>query len=469
MKFLTLFIFSSVLATGLSAQCASWIDSPNKDEAENAHVIYRPFVKNKDFQSALEHWQMAYELAPAADGQRDDHFRDGISIYRDFLINATDDAKKEEYKAKILELYAEGAECIANGGITYKGCTDQACRDQRLGIFKGKQAVDMYYYINPPRAESFEVFKESIRLAGNSSSYTILKPCTDIVVSLYLREVIDEESAREYMKYLFDIVDHNIATNTKYAKYYEYEESLMNIEIAKIEKMIYDCSYFVEKLKPRYEENPTNPENLKVIIVTLKRQGCEPGDPFLDKVEAEYGVIAKSVNDSLQIALEEAHPEITAKACYDEGDWNCAIAKYKEAIEKEVDPDKQATFHFSIASIQYRKKNEFNRARTSALKAAKLREGWGRPYMLIGDMYAKASRTCGEDAYTRGLAVLAAIDKWAYAKKIDPTVAEEANRNIAKFNKYIPPKAEAFMQSKKEGDSETVGCWIGETVRLRLK
>jgi len=103
------------------------------------------------------------------------------------------------------------------------------------------------------------------------------------------------------------------------------------------------------------------------------------------------------------------------------------------------------------------------------LKAAKLREGWGRPYMLIGDMYAKASRTCGEDAYTRGLAVLAAIDKWAYAKKVDPTVAEEANRNIARFNKYIPPKDDAFMQSKKEGDTEKVGCWIGETVRLRLK
>jgi hypothetical protein len=469
MRFLTLFIISSLMATGLSAQCASWIGSPNMDEAENAHVIYRPYVKNKDFKGALEHWQLAYDLAPAADGKRDDHFRDGIAIYRDFLLNATEEDKKTEYKAKIMELYETGAECIANGAITYKNCTDQKCRDERLGIFKGRQGVDMYYYINPPRAESFEVFKEAIRLAGNASSYTILKPCTDIIVSMYLRKTITEETARNYMKYLADIIDHNVATNPKYAKYYEYEESLMNVEIAKIEKMIYDCSYFVDKMMPKYEENPTDPENLKVIIVTLKRQGCVAGDPFLDKVEAEYGEIAKSVNDSLQQIFEAAHPEFTAKACYDEGDWNCAIAKYKEAIEMEEDPETKASYHFSIASIQYRKKNEFNRARTSALKAANLRKGWGRPYMLIGDMYAKSSRTCGDDAYTRGLAVLAAIDKWSYAKKVDSSVAEEANRNIAKFNKYIPPKDDAFMQSKKEGDMEKVGCWIGETVRLRVK
>ena len=75
MRSLALFIFSFVMATGLSAQCESWVNSPNKSEAEDAHVIYRPFVKNKDFQSALAPWQVAFDLAPVADGRRDDHFR----------------------------------------------------------------------------------------------------------------------------------------------------------------------------------------------------------------------------------------------------------------------------------------------------------------------------------------------------------------------------------------------------------
>ena len=97
-----------------------------------------------------------------------------------------------------------------------------------------------------------------------------------------------------------------------------------------------------------------------------------------------------------------------------------------------------------------------------------MKDGWGRPYMLIGDMYAKSSRTCGNDAYTRGLAVIAAIDKWAYAKRVDSSVSDEANRNIAKFSQYLPPQDDAFMMGKKEGETEKVGCWIGENVKLRF-
>jgi tetratricopeptide (TPR) repeat protein len=327
----------------------------------------------------------------------------------------------------------------------------------------------MYYYINPPRAESFEVFKRSILLAGKKSSYTILKPCTDIVASLYLRDLIPAEVARRYLAILDSIATFNVENNPKYAQYYEYERSLMQGEIAKIEKQIYDCTYFVNKMMPKYEENPADPDNLKTIIVTLKRQGCEAGDPFLDKVEAEYGVIASEHNAAQQAEFDANNPAVVAKKCYDAEDWDCAIAKYEEAIEKEEDVERQASYYFSIASIQFRKKNSYQAARTNARKASSLRKEWGRPYMLIGDMYAKTSSNCGEDAYNRGLAVLAAIDKWGYAKKVDSSVTEAANKKINNYNKYIPPKDEAFMIGVKEGESIKVGCWIGETVRLRTK
>ena len=88
--------------------------------------------------------------------------------------------------------------------------------------------------------------------------------------------------------------------------------------------------------------------------------------------------------------------------------------------------------------------------------------------MLIGDMYAKSSSSCGKDAYSRGLAVLAAIDKWSYARSIDGEVASEANKKIATYSEHIPPQDDAFMMGKSEGQKETVGCWIGETVSLRF-
>jgi tetratricopeptide (TPR) repeat protein len=304
--------------------------------------------------------------------------------------------------------------------------------------------------------------------AGNSSSYRVLKPGADIIVYLFMNEKINDEEARRFIATLNEIADYNIENNETYAQYYEYEKALMMQEINKIDEMIYDCTYFVNKLKPIYEDNPREVDNLKYIIATLKKQGCEESEPFLMKVEEEYEVYAKKYNDSLQAVFEANNPSIVAKKCYDEGDYDCAVEKYQEAIDKEEDKDTKAQYYFAMASIQGRKLNQYSTARVNALKAAELRKAWGRPYMLIGDLYAQSSRSCGNDAYTRGLAVIAAIDKWAYAKTVDQTVADEANRNIAKFSQYLPPQDDAFMMGKKEGETEKVGCWIGENVKLRF-
>ena len=238
--------------SGAEAQCETWNDSPRKEDAENAHVVYRQYVKSKDFAGAFEQWKIAYEIAPAADGRRDVHYEDGVAIYRDFLLKETDEAKKTEYKEKMIELYDAGAQCIADKKIIYKGCTTDECVQQKLGQWLGQKAVDMYYYINAPREQSMEVFRESLQLAGNTSNYTVLKPSTDIVVYLFLQGKIDAATARDYLKKINDIADYNIENNAKYAQYYEYEKTLMQPEIAKIEKEIYDCAYFVNKLTPMY-------------------------------------------------------------------------------------------------------------------------------------------------------------------------------------------------------------------------
>ena len=65
--------------------------------------------------------------------------------------------------------------------------------------------------------------------------------------------------------------------------------------------------------------------------------------------------------------------------------------------------------------------------------------------------------------------VLAAIDKYAYAKSIDSEVAEDANSKIARYSAYKPEKQDGFMRGVSEGSSITVNCWIGETVRVRFK
>lgn len=468
MKVLTSLLFFLMLSGLALGQCESWVNSPKKDQAEEAHVLYRQVLKSKDYAGALDLWQTAFDLAPAADGQRATHYLDGVEIYKQLFSVETDEAKKEQYKKKAIELYDGAINCMKQKGIVYKNCEDQACIDQRVGWIMGNKAYDMFYTFLYPRSETYDVLKESLKLTGNAADYTVLYPYPAVVVYLFQAGRISKEEALAAYNRLNEIADYGVENHPNYGTYYAQAKDAIAATYEIVEKDIFDCDFFIAKHTPEYEADPTNPELLAQIIKSLKENGCVAGTPFLDKVEAEYGVIATEYNAAKQAEFEQKYPEIMAKRLYDEKKFSEAVGKYKEAIAAEPDQAKQATYYFSIASIQFRQLSQYASARDNARMAAQLRGGWGRPYMLIGDMYAKSSSSCGSDAYTRGLAVLAAIDKWAYARSVDSEVADEANKKIATYSDHIPPQDDAFMMGKAEGQTVQVGCWISESVKLRF-
>jgi len=468
MKLLLTLCATALIMSLASAQCQTWNDSPRKDEAEEAHVLYRQALKSKDYATAFDHWQLAFEIAPAADGHRATHFTDGVEMYKHFYAEETNEAKKEEYKKKAIALYDGAIKCMKEKHIIYKNCEDKTCMDQRLGKLMGNKAYDMFYTFFYPRAETYEVLKESVKLTGTAADYTVLYPYPAIVVYLFQGEKISKAEAREAYDMLNEIADYGAENHPTYGDYYVQAKDAISATYAQIEKQIFDCDFFVNKFEPDYDADPTNIDQLRIMIKTLKESGCEQGAPFLATLESAYAKYATSYNDSLRRIYIAEHPEAGAKEAYDKGNWSEAIALYKEAIAKETDNDKKASYYFSIASIQFRKQGLYGPARESARSAAQFRSGWGRPYMLIGDMYAKSSSSCGRDAYSRGLAVLAAIEKWSYAKSVDSEVASEANKKIATYSEHIPPQDDAFMMGKAEGQKDQVGCWIGESVTLKF-
>jgi hypothetical protein len=61
------------------------------------------------------------------------------------------------------------------------------------------------------------------------------------------------------------------------------------------------------------------------------------------------------------------------------------------------------------------------------------------------------------------------MDKYNQAKSVEPSIAEEANDKLSHFYGSVPDKSEAFMRGYSEGQTLNCGCWIGESVRLRVK
>ena len=136
-KYLLVTTFTIITVSLGNTQCASWIDSPQKEDAENAHSIYRQAIKTKDYVLAYENWEIAFNIAPAADGKRDYHFTDGSLLYIDKFKKETDPAKKEAYKNKALSLIDEAIACYNAGGITRSKCTTDECIQKRIGYLAG--------------------------------------------------------------------------------------------------------------------------------------------------------------------------------------------------------------------------------------------------------------------------------------------------------------------------------------------
>ncbi len=444
-----LFIFFSLsFFNTTSAQCENWNNSPQKGEAEDAHVVYRGHIKEKNFEAAFPYWKKAYELAPAADGQRSFHYMDGVEIYLDKFQKSSDPNVKKEAADMIIKLYDQWAQCYP----------------KEAAYARGRQAYNMFYILQSDYQQIAKVLKEAVELGGNKAEYIVLDPYAHVTVFLYQNKLVSAEEARNIHEKLVKIADHNIAANKDYGAYYQQGKDAMLATFSVIENDIFDCAYFKNKYLPQYKADPNNREVYREVYKYLVRGGCDKSDPLV------YEIFLK---DSIA-TMEEfklTNPGFFANELYKQGDYSAAIEKYKEAIGNETDNEKLGSYYFSIASIEFRKLDRFSSARTNALQAAKLRPNWGQPYLLIGDMYAASSSSCGSNSIEKGLAVLAALDKYAYAKSIDsdPDVQSDANSKIARYSAYKPDQGEAFMMGIKEGDTKTVPCWIGETVKVRFK
>jgi len=449
----------------LNAQCKNWINSPQKDDAEAAHSIYRQALKMGDQALAYEQWKIAYDIAPTADGNRDFHFTDGIKLFKEKLKN--DEANKEAHMQKILELYNQCSVCYLQKAIKLRNCNSEDCYKSKAGYVLGRAAFDMYYEFRSPYEDIYEMLKRSVELSDLNSEYIVLNPFIDILVYLFTNEKIDKLEVRKHHGKLVEIAEYNIANNATYSQYYDQAKQAMDQSFSRIESHVYDCEYFKEKLLPQYEADPENGELVRDIFNKLLQQGCDKEDPIMLELKEKYEKYATEVNAKLKEEFLKNNPAAHAKQLYDAGDYNTAITKFKEAIEIEENDTLKADYYFSLASIEGRKLNRYESARANARRAVQLKSNWGQPYMLIGDLYAKTSRNCG-DAWTQRLAILAAIDKYAYARSIDPTSAQEANKRIARYSDSKPDKGEGHMRGFHEGQKMKVGCWIGETVSLRF-
>ncbi|NNE28075.1 MAG: hypothetical protein HKN16_00460 [Saprospiraceae bacterium] len=444
--------FAFLASTSSLAQCGKFTDTAKESEALEAHVLYRDQVKLGNLDGAYENWKKAYELAPAADGKRASHYQDGRQIMIHKMASASG-AEKEEMMATVMRLYEEELTCYGKDGAS--------------ASIKAYQGFDMFYELESPYLEVEKVLKSSVSEAGNKAEYFIFLPYAYVVVDLFNEGNMSKEDARWVYKTLNDAADYQVANGSDLAEDYKQAKIDVAEVFEAIEDGIFDCDYFKNKLIPEYQAAPNDSEVIQRVYNKLVQSGCDQGSADMQEMKGKFENMMAAENARRQAEYEKNNPASVARRFYENGDYSGAIGKYEEALAKSTDPAEKAEIYMGMASIQGRNLGSPGKGRQLALKAADLKPNWGKPYMLIGDLYAKGARSCG-DAFNQRLAILAAVDKYAYAKSIDPNVASDANKRMSSYRSSRPDKETAFMMGHKEGSRIKVGCWIGETVVLRF-
>ncbi len=433
--------------------CATFADiTPReKDEAETAYVLYKDFLRAKDFDESYKYWQRAMELAPKSNGKIYYQYDDGLKIYKHFHDSAEDPAKKEEWAKKAMSLYDQRMECF--GDEEY---------------LSGRMAFDMYYNYKEyfSNDKIYELFKKAIDGQGLETGYFVVNPFTKLLVEKLFADEITQEEGSLYANKLLDIIKNG---NEKCEEYKNCDAwTIINgYSPARLEglegyKGFYDCEYYTERYHQEFLDNPEDCETIIGVYAKLKHGGCGEDNEVFQEVKAARTALC------LKQQVVEVGPLRKAYDAYGEGQFAEAVDFFKEYVNGSDDPEKRAKYNLLIAKLYYRDLKNFQLARKFALAAAADKPNWGEPYILVGKLYASSGPLCGPGTgWDSQIVTWPAIDKWQYAKKVDPSSAGEANKLINTYRRYMPKKEDIFFRKIKAGDSFRVNCWIGENTRVR--
>jgi len=145
-----------------------------------------------------------------------------------------------------------------------------------------------------------------------------------------------------------------------------------------------------------------------------------------------------------------------------------AIASYEQAINSETDKYKKANYCYEFATVIYEQK-DYQRVRNLANQAIAIKPDWGKPYVLIGKIYAASANLIGESDIQQRIVYCLAVDQFINAKTVDPDVTAEADKEIGIYSQYFPNKEDALFENISAGSIYKIGGWINESTTVRLR
>ena len=408
--------------------------------------IYTEYVKTNNFKDAYNPWKVVFTEAPFAQVGT---YTNGAKILRALISKSTDATQQKAYLDELMMVHDQR--------ITHLDKLNKLIKTPvTKGSILGMKAHD---YINFSGKkvdvdQAYSMTAEAIALEKENADYFVIQ---DFIKMSSLKLKTDDAHKEQFIQdYLAASTYADAAFKAEKRASFKKVWKLTkdNVDAFFINSGAASCSNLQEIYGPKVAQNKSNLDYLKQVITVMELLKCKDEAAYFEASEAAHLIEPTAA---------------TAVGCgymyYKKGDVDKSVEYFDQAIELEQDLLKKADYCYSAAIILFSKK-KLSKAKQYAMKSISFNEASGKPYILIAQMYASSPNWSDEAALNK-CTYFAAIDKLQKAKRVDPSLAEEANKLIGTYAAHTPKDEDLFFLGLKKGNSVTIGGWIGETTTIR--
>ncbi len=407
--------------------------------------MYSLNLKKKMYDYTVEPWNYMFKNCPQTSVKL---YSDGIKLYSHYYKKAKTKERKNEVVDTIMMIYDQR--------IKYYSSHPKYPE----GWILGRKATDLMKYRRgdvKSMKDAYSWFTKSFELMGDRSE--------DVVLFTWLKtsQSLMKHGDVNASQFINDFITISTVLDVKLAN-----ASSSNIERIKkirngceeilIKGDVANCSSLVPLLTDQFNADSENPENIERIVNLLEKLDCNDSELYYTVVEKNY-----QINPSHSSAYH------LAKMFIKKNTFSKAQEYYKKAIDICEEKDIKSKYYYELGVLEFAQNKNYQQARQYARQAISLKGDWGKPYMLIGNIYATGSNGYGKDEFDHATVYWVAIDNFYKAKNIDPECGVEADKQIALYSKYIPDKETGFFHGLQEGDSYKLGSWINESTKVRFR
>lgn len=409
--------------------------------------IYTEYVKSGNYADAYKSWKEVFTDAPLAQMGT---YTNGVKILSDLYQKETDPAKKETYSNELMQVYEQR--------LKYLPELNKLVQTQVKEFdVKGAYAHDYISYTTKLDLDkAYKLLRESVDLGKGENRYLVFGDLMKISTAKFAKDANHRENMiQDYLDcstYINDVIA-GIKDNDALLE--ASRKTKDNIDAYFVKSGAADCDNLQAIYGPGIEQNKTNLEYLNKVISIMDMLKCTSSDAYFTAAEYSYTISPSSKAAQSLGVLYYSKRQDTAKA----------LEYFNQAIELEEDPSLKSEYYYRTAVI-LNSLGQRNQSKSYFQKAISLNPNFGEPYIQLAQLYASSHEWCDEPALNQ-CTFYVVLDKLQTAKRVDPSVAEEADKLIKTYSEYTPKIEDLFMLSIKKGDKVEVKGWINETTTVR--